>query len=317
MLISHIDYQHPSLGGCFGEGCLVSFGHDLVGDDYDGYNKPVPDNDPDDCDGHGTHVAGIIAAGKGDGTPLGFGGAAPGVTLGAYRVFGCYGSASTEVLINAFNRAYEDGADIISASIGGRSGWTEEPWAAAVSRIVDKGVPYTLSAGNDYAQLFATSSAADGKGVASVASFENSNLPVAVEEAFFTVDNDTDARQTFVWQWGWPEYFDGAERELWVPSYNVATSDACEPLPDDTPDLSEYYVLLRRTSECYPITQAINIASKGARFFLLYNDANQSLNAAIDVEFYEGTENILGVAIVSQAQGYSIPGPGGVLGQGA
>jgi hypothetical protein len=37
-------------------------------------------------------VAGIIAASKGNGTPNGFGGgAAPDVTLGAYRVFGCYG----------------------------------------------------------------------------------------------------------------------------------------------------------------------------------------------------------------------------------
>ena len=55
-----IDYKHPALGGCFGEGCLVSYGYDLVGDDYTGRNTPVPDNDPQDCAGHGTHVSGII-----------------------------------------------------------------------------------------------------------------------------------------------------------------------------------------------------------------------------------------------------------------
>lgn len=54
-----VDYYHPALGGCFGEGCLVQYGYDLVGDDYDGSNTPVPDDDPlDVCEGHGTHVAG-------------------------------------------------------------------------------------------------------------------------------------------------------------------------------------------------------------------------------------------------------------------
>lgn len=37
-----IDYTHPALGGCFGPGCKVIGGTDLVGDDYDGTNTPVP-----------------------------------------------------------------------------------------------------------------------------------------------------------------------------------------------------------------------------------------------------------------------------------
>lgn len=49
-----IDYRHPALGGCFGPGCLVSFGYDLVGDAYTGENTGVPDEDPFDCGGHGT-----------------------------------------------------------------------------------------------------------------------------------------------------------------------------------------------------------------------------------------------------------------------
>ncbi|KAG5997972.1 hypothetical protein E4U52_002273 [Claviceps spartinae] len=114
-----IDYLHPDLGGCYGKGCLVSFGHDLVGDAYNGTNTPVPDEDPMDCAGHGTHVAGIVAA---QNNSLGFTGTAPGVSLGAYRVLGCKGNVGNDILIAAFNRAYQDGANIITSSIGGPSG---------------------------------------------------------------------------------------------------------------------------------------------------------------------------------------------------
>lgn len=66
-----------------------------------------------------------------------------------YRVFGCYASAGDDVLIAAYNMAYEDGSDIITASIGGDSGWSEEAWAVAVQRIVEAGVPCPVAAGNE------------------------------------------------------------------------------------------------------------------------------------------------------------------------
>jgi len=51
-----IDYTHPDLGGCFGDGCKVEGGYDFVEED----DTPMDDN------GHGTHCAGI-AAGDGAG----------------------------------------------------------------------------------------------------------------------------------------------------------------------------------------------------------------------------------------------------------
>ncbi len=65
---------------------------------------PVPGKYPLDCNGHGTHVTGIIGANA----PT-FTGVAPNATLGMYRVFGCTGFTANDVLINAFTTAYEAG----------------------------------------------------------------------------------------------------------------------------------------------------------------------------------------------------------------
>ncbi|EDU51147.1 peptidase [Pyrenophora tritici-repentis Pt-1C-BFP] len=74
---SGIDYTLDALGGCLGHNCLVAGGYDFVGDKFnaDGDSVPVPDNDPmDNCNGHGTHIAGIISARK---NKYGFIGVAP------------------------------------------------------------------------------------------------------------------------------------------------------------------------------------------------------------------------------------------------
>lgn len=276
-----IDYTHPALGGCFGEGCLVSFGTDLVGNAYTGFNTPVPDADPyDNCEGHGTHVAGIIAA---QNNPYGFTGAAPDVTIGAYRVFGCGGSAGNDVLIAAYNQAYQDGAQIITASIGGPSGWTEDPWATAVTRIVDAGVPCTVSAGNDGATgQFYASTAANGKRVTSIASVDNTQAPTVLLNATFSVDNGT--TESFGWTQGIPSAWGNITRPLWSVNYDTADpANACEALPDDTPDLSEYIVLVRRGT-CTFVEKVTNLAAKGAQYIMFYNNADgaSAVTAAVD-----------------------------------
>ncbi|KAG8414051.1 hypothetical protein J3458_011705 [Metarhizium acridum] len=160
-----IDYTHPALGNnCVGKGCLVAFGTDLTR----------------------TTRCCIVAAQP---NPHGFTGAAPDVTLGAYHVFGCDGLASNDILISAFNKALEHGAQIISASIVGARGWTEEPWTVAVSRIVEQGVPCAISVGNDGDHgLFYISTAANGKEVTAVASYDNILTPSVHFHAGYSVD---------------------------------------------------------------------------------------------------------------------------------
>lgn len=252
---------------------------DLVGDSYNGSNTPVPDDDPMDCAGHGTHVAGIVAAQAGPGNSFGFTGAAPDATLGAYRVFGCKGQVSNDVLIAAYNRAYQDGANIITASIGGPSGWSEDPWAVAVSRIVDRGVPCTVSAGNEGEQgLFYASGAADGNRVTAVASFDNTLTPTLLYGVRYAVDGGDDV--AFGYVPASPQAWDGVTLPLWASSLDAAVKDdACSPLPagGNATDLADKIVLIRRGS-CPFADKAANAAARGARYVMFYNNVPGALS---------------------------------------
>ncbi|HHT13382.1 MAG TPA: S8 family serine peptidase, partial [Propionibacterium sp.] len=154
---SGIDYNHPDLGGSGVNDEKADFpnervvaGHDYVGDAYDAssddpaINTPMPDAWPDDCGGHGTHVAGIVGA---DGTVTGV---APDVEFGAYRIFGCNGSSDSEVIMAAMEDAYADGMDIINMSLGAPlQTWPSYPTAQLADRLVDAGMVVVVSQGNE------------------------------------------------------------------------------------------------------------------------------------------------------------------------
>ncbi|KAI1141381.1 subtilisin-like protein [Hypoxylon sp. FL0543] len=273
-----VDYNHPALGnGCFGPGCIIAYGTDLVGDNFTGFNEPVPDKAPhDSCNGHGTHISGIIAA-----QPNEFGctGAAPDATLGMYRAFGCNGESSDDVLIAAVKQAYVDGSDIITVSLGGSSGWAEDPLAVVVSRIVEAGVPCVAAMGdNGPAGPFYGSTPANGKGVTAVGSFDNTELPILYLGGTFTVDNSS--AKTFGWWSGSPSYTN-LSLPLWgIDCHVVGSSVPCSPLPDDTPDLSGYLVLLSKTTFCSYETVAQNVAAKGAKYIMFYSYVNEKADVS-------------------------------------
>jgi subtilisin family serine protease len=148
-----VDYHHPALRSCSSWLACSMLptpwnpfykGYDFVGDAFDGYNTPVPDDDPDDCHGHGTHVAGIIGAnGEIQGAPVS--GVAPDVTFGAYRVFGCGGSSPDDIIMAAIEMAVADGNDVINMSLGGAYDWPESPLGLASTAAVDAGVVVVAS----------------------------------------------------------------------------------------------------------------------------------------------------------------------------
>ncbi|KAK1964913.1 subtilase [Colletotrichum sublineola] len=179
---SGIWYDHYALGGGFGDGFKVAGGYDFVGDQFWpalGYDKE-PDADPVDLVGHGTHVAGIIA-GKSDN----FTGVAPDSTLFAYKVIARQGSTDSATLIEAFLRAYDDGVDIITCSIGGTSGWAEEAWALVASRLVEQGVVVTISAANSGSQgPFYSSNGSSGRNVLAIASADTPTVETTRASSF-------------------------------------------------------------------------------------------------------------------------------------
>jgi subtilisin len=108
------------------------------------------DNDfGDNGDGHGTHVAGIIAA-RGA-APTGVRGLAPGVTLRSYRVFGKNSrGASNFAIAKAIDRAVADGCDLLNLSLGG--GASDVATREAIEDARAQGVLVFAAAGNDERQ---------------------------------------------------------------------------------------------------------------------------------------------------------------------
>jgi subtilisin family serine protease len=169
---SGIDYHHPAFGACvhIGPGCRVALGTDFVGDQYGPPGSiPVPDDDPiDTCNGHGTHVAGIIGA---NGEVIGV---APEVTLAAYKVFGCSSNTTADVLLAAMERALADGVDVVNMSISAPMPWASYPTSVAASRLVQAGVVVVAAAGNtgQFETSYAVSTPANGDKVIAVASYD-------------------------------------------------------------------------------------------------------------------------------------------------
>lgn len=102
-------------------------------------------NSCDDSNGHGTHVAGTIAA-SGGSDGLGIYGVAPAAPLGAYKVCGNAGCYADDIAA-AIDLAVRDGAQIINMSLGGDlpDGLT----GPAVQRAWAAGVLVVVAAGND------------------------------------------------------------------------------------------------------------------------------------------------------------------------
>lgn len=246
---------------------------------------------------YGTNVAGIIAAQPS--RLLDFSGVAPGAELLAYKITGRSQSTRSDIMVAAMSRAYDDGANIILVSFTLNGGWREEPTAMAAARIVAKGVPVISAVGDyDFQGLFIPASPASGDGVAAVGSFVSNETPLFFHHASYTVDENADqskpkskpeskpssksspnsnsnTSEPFTFQpdssKDWP-VTGGLSLPLYALSLDAnITNDACKPLPEDTPDLSDYMVLIR-LGGCLDSEKFKTVSQKGALNVLFYRD---------------------------------------------
>jgi minor extracellular serine protease Vpr len=265
-----VDYHHADLGGCFGMSCRVRVGHDFVGDDFAGPTSSAkPDNDPDDCNGHGTHVAGIVGANGG------VKGVAPGVTFGAYRVFGCDGSTTADIMIAAMERALADGMQVLNMSIGSAfQTWTKYPTAAASDRAVNKGMSVVASIGNSGASgLYSAGAPGVGKKVIGVASFDNTHI----RQPYFTITPD-DRQNAYTQASAAPTAPTAGSSPMRRTGMQTSAADACTPLAAGS--LSGHVALIRRGT-CGFHDKARNAQNAGAIGVVLYNNAAGQLTPTV------------------------------------
>ena len=129
-----VDFNHPDLFGWGPDGKVIG-----------GYNFIQENQLPMDTNGHGTKVAGIIAA---DGSVLGV---APKAKILAYKVSEDGEGVSSELIRGAIEKAIEDEADIINISLGVNR--TNSKIDNAVNHALDNGIFVVTAAGNDGPKL--------------------------------------------------------------------------------------------------------------------------------------------------------------------
>ena len=125
-----VDFNHPDLFGWGPNGKVIG-----------GHNFIQENQLPMDTNGHGTKVAGIIAA---DGNVSGV---APKAKILAYKVSEDGEGVSSELIKGAIEKAIEDEADIINISLGVNR--TNSKIDSAVNYALDKGIFVVTAAGND------------------------------------------------------------------------------------------------------------------------------------------------------------------------
>jgi len=124
-----INLEHPDF-----------FNSDQISRFLKGYDFVENDSIPQDTNGHGTQVTGIIAA---DGQLIGI---APKVEIFSYRVSSDGESVPSDLIIKAINRAIEDRVDIINISLG--VNMTHAKIDNAVNNAINHGIVVVAAAGN-------------------------------------------------------------------------------------------------------------------------------------------------------------------------
>lgn len=165
--------------------------------------------------------------------------------------------------------------DIITASIGGINGFSNNAWAVVASRLVDQGVVVTISAGNsgDAGTAF-PSSGSSGTNVIAVASVASESIAASPFGLTFSLDGAVNT--TTAGYLASTYYFPSTIVDWPVVPITLDTTvaaDACTPFPANSTRLEGVIPLVRRGTCTFAVKQQ-NLAALGAEYVLAYNNEN-------------------------------------------
>lgn len=243
---------------------------------------------PKDADGHGTHIATIIAGNSVDAHLLGtrvarVSGIAPRARIAVYKA--CWlkpgdvrATCATSDLARAIDDAVADGVDIINYSVGSLETNLTDPDDMALLNAFDAGVLSVVAGGNDGPDLNTIGSPSSAPWVITVAaSTQSGNLfdeaievtepaemagLVSMREGAFTSPLTSKAiEETLI------EADDGDESGA-----GGSTRDACQPLKN-TRALDGHVALVIRGGGCEFQVKLRNVADAGAVAAVVFNNA--------------------------------------------
>jgi subtilisin family serine protease len=323
-----VDYTHANLGGSgdpsdydtalanddtdptYPDLNKVAGGYDFAGDTYDpdpaspDYQPdPQPDDNPLDCNGHGSHVAGI-AAGYGedpDGTTFSGDylslpadasdyqelfrigpGMAPAAHLLAYKVFGCEGS--TDLVGAAIDRAADpnqdgdpsDHADVINMSLGADYGSPQDGDSVASNIASQLGITVVVASGNGGDEYDVGGSPGDATRVITAANSVDAYSQIDTLHATIAASpTDFGSQRSLDYDWT-----NDPDISCSVVTLSEANADGCDPLGgSDAAAVNGKVAFLEWTDDdaarrCGSAARSDNVADAGAIGAILADDEN-------------------------------------------
>lgn len=269
-----LNYMHASLGSDFGPGAKVTHGYDFGDLDDD----PRPDEDWMPFD-HGTHCAGIAAGsnlpGIASGKPVPPG-IAPDANLGAYKVFADEYYTFDFRVMQAIERAYSDGCDVISMSLGMSGSFKDDPLARLIKKVTEKGMVVVAAAANSH--LDKESFPKEGEMMS----------PGGADDSICAAACDDSARPVIRLDGMtiYPEYLQGSNSYPKSVKGKIVDCKAGKPEDIEGLELKDAICVVSRPEKEEYYDMARMFAMKEALGLIIYNNKEGDYIAAIDK--YEG-----------------------------